>query len=124
MSTFAARRAQFQASQGNQNSSEAATGPNSTCVRWSEAEDQIPEEAVIPGRIGLRFVEVRTKETVSFGDDYGNIMYLSRDGTHDEGDDPPPCWPTFFGRRMWPLFFPIEFCFTIHPHAGRIRMYV
>lgn len=59
-------------------------------MRWSEAEDQIPEEAVVPGRIGLRFAEVRTKGTVRFGDDYGNIMYLSRDGTHNEGNDPPP----------------------------------
>ena len=68
-------------------------------MRWSEAEDQIPEEAVIPGRIGLRFVEVRMKETVSFGDDYGNIMYLSRDGTHNEGNDPPPTGPHSLGEE-------------------------
>ena len=51
MSTLAARRAEYQASQqGNQSSSTSATGSEGGTVYWSTADDQALEEAVVQAR--------------------------------------------------------------------------
>ena len=64
MSTLAARRAEYQASQnqrpGNQSSYGAATGTGDSAVRWSTADDRALEEAVVRARMGLLFVGVKT----------------------------------------------------------------
>jgi hypothetical protein len=66
MSALAARRAQYQASQNqNQlNCSTASTGPAGTDVsvplRWSTADERALEEAVVRARMGLLFVGVKT----------------------------------------------------------------
>ena len=75
MSTLAARRAQYQASQNQKNqyqnqvnstaaSSDTGTGPAGTDVsvplRWSTADERALEEAVGRARMGLLFVGVKT----------------------------------------------------------------
>jgi hypothetical protein len=62
MSTLAARRAEYQASQqGNQcGSAVAASGSEGGTVRWSTADDRALEEAVVRARMGLLFVGVKT----------------------------------------------------------------
>ena len=63
MSTLAARRAEYQASQqGKQSdsSSSAADGSATATVRWSTADDRALEEAVVRARMGLLFVGVKT----------------------------------------------------------------
>ncbi|KAN0141760.1 hypothetical protein V8E53_000222 [Lactarius tabidus] len=61
MSTLAARRAEYQASQqGNQSGSAAAAAEiEGGTVRWSTADDRALEEAVVRARMGLLFVGVK-----------------------------------------------------------------
>lgn len=67
MSALAARRAQYQASQ-NQNQVNSCTGTGtgpaetdvSTPLRWSTADERALEEAVVRARMGLLFVGVKT----------------------------------------------------------------
>ena len=64
MSTLAARRAEYQASQqgkqSDSSSAAAADGGATATVRWSTADDRALEEAVVRARMGLLFVGVKT----------------------------------------------------------------
>ena len=61
MSTLAARRAEYQASQqGKQSDSSSSAADGSATVRWSTADDRALEEAVVRARMGLLFVGVKT----------------------------------------------------------------
>ena len=61
MSTLAARRAEYQASQqGKQSGSSSAAADGGATVRWSTADDRALEEAVVRARMGLLFVGVKT----------------------------------------------------------------
>jgi hypothetical protein len=62
MSTLAARRAEYQASQQGKESGSAAAAAEieGGTVRWSTADDRALEEAVVRARMGLLFVGVKT----------------------------------------------------------------
>ncbi|KAN0141439.1 hypothetical protein V8E53_000684 [Lactarius tabidus] len=62
MSTLAARRAEYQASQQGKKSGSAAAAAEieGGTVRWSTADDRALEEAVVRARMGLLFVGVKT----------------------------------------------------------------
>ena len=60
MSTLAARRAEYQASQQEKQSGSAEATDGGATVRWSTADDRALEEAVVRARMGLLFVGVKT----------------------------------------------------------------
>jgi RNA exonuclease 1 len=59
MSTIAARRAEYHASQ-NQSTSAAGTSGSASAIRWNTADERALEEAVARARMGLLFVGVKT----------------------------------------------------------------
>ena len=60
MSTLAARRVEYQASQQVKQSGSSSAVDGSATVRWSTVDDRTLEETVVRARMGLLFVGVKT----------------------------------------------------------------